>query len=79
MKIFFFSFGFFKANLESSLYNLYGELRSFQSQLNHQTNFSIFPNVQNDLVQHSKFLSDRIEKINGELFYLSLLIPTRVS
>ncbi|CAF0999026.1 unnamed protein product [Adineta steineri] len=65
------------ANLESSLYNLYSELRSFQNELLYQTNHCIFPNLNKNLLQHSKELSNKINVTTNELFYLSILIPTR--
>ncbi|CAF4084587.1 unnamed protein product, partial [Adineta steineri] len=65
------------ANLESSLYNLHSELRSFQNELLDQTNHCIFPNLNKNLLQHSKELSNKINLTTNELFYLSILIPTR--
>ncbi|UJR20845.1 hypothetical protein I4U23_023955 [Adineta vaga] len=65
------------ANLESSLYDLHSDLRSFQNELLDQTNHCIFPNLDRNLLQHSKDLSDKINSTTNELFYLSILVPTR--
>ncbi|CAF1025701.1 unnamed protein product [Adineta ricciae] len=65
------------ANLESSLYNLHADLRTFQNELLDRTNHSIFPNLNNDLIQHSKELCKKINSTTNELFYLSILVPTR--
>jgi hypothetical protein len=65
--------------LESSLYNLHSDLRSFQSELLDQTNHSIFPNLNKNLIQRSKDLSNKINIATNELFYLSILVPTRVN
>lgn len=56
---------------------LYANLRSFQRELNEQTNFSIFPHCHRNLVENSKDLSNKIEKTTSDLFFLSILVPTR--
>ena len=68
-----------QANLESSLYNLHADLRAFQSELLDQTNPLVFPNLHQNLTKRSKELSNRINITTNELFYLSILVPTRVN
>ncbi|CAF4409010.1 unnamed protein product [Rotaria socialis] len=65
------------ANLESSLHNLHADLRSFQNELLDQTNHKIFPDLDHNLVKRSKELSNKINITTNELFYLSILVPTR--
>ncbi|CAF1621053.1 unnamed protein product [Rotaria magnacalcarata] len=65
------------ANLESSLHNLYADLRSFQNELLDQTNHKIFPDLDHNLVKRSKELTNKINIATNELFYLSILVPTR--
>jgi len=61
------------------LYNLHADLRSFQSELLDQTNHFIFPDLNQNLIKRSKELSNKINLTTNELFYLSILIPTRVN
>ena len=68
-----------QANLESSLYNLHSDLRSFQSELLDQNNQLLFPNLHQNLIKRSKDLSNKITITTNDLFYLSILIPTRVN
>ncbi|CAF4567635.1 unnamed protein product [Rotaria sp. Silwood1] len=65
------------ANLESSLYNLHADLRSFQNELLDQTSHSIFPDLNKTLIKRSQELSNKINITTNELFYLSILIPTK--
>lgn len=67
-----------KADLESSLCDLHADLRSFQNELRDQTNLSIFPTEQKSFVDRTKNLAKRVEQTSNELFYLSILVPTRV-
>ena len=68
-----------QANLESSLYNLHADLQSFQSELLDQTNHSLFPDLHQNFLQRSKELANQINLTANELFYLSILVPTRVN